>query len=115
MDGRVQLPVIDFLKKRFEADYVDVVTEAGPVRLLGDQPTRRGVQAIIDRVETSVMNHESRGIAVAAHHDCEGNPLDKAKQLEQLDTSVKLLAKWFRGARVIGLWVDEKWQVTEVV
>ena len=34
MEGRTQLPVIAYLKKKFEVDYVDMVTEAGPVKIL---------------------------------------------------------------------------------
>jgi len=30
MDGRVQLPVINYLKERFSANYVDMITEPGP-------------------------------------------------------------------------------------
>ena len=29
IDGRVQLPVIRYLQKRFDAEYVDSITEAG--------------------------------------------------------------------------------------
>ena len=114
IDGRVQLGVIEFCAKRFGVDHVDVVTEPGPVRLLGDQPSRRGAQSIIDRVSISVKKHGSKGIAVVAHHDCAGNPVDKSKQLEQLNTAVMLLQRWFRDSSVIGLWMDENWTVTEV-
>ncbi len=34
MDGRVQLPVIAYLQKRFNVTYVDTITEAGPNLLL---------------------------------------------------------------------------------
>jgi len=32
MDGRVQIPVISFLEERFNARYVDVISEPGPNR-----------------------------------------------------------------------------------
>ena len=38
MDGRVQLPVIYYLKERFGVPYVDVITEPGPVALLSSDP-----------------------------------------------------------------------------
>ena len=34
MDGRVQLPVTAFLKKKYGVDYVDVITEPGPNGIL---------------------------------------------------------------------------------
>jgi hypothetical protein len=38
MDGRVQMPVINYLAARFGADFVDSVTEAGPVLYLAEKP-----------------------------------------------------------------------------
>jgi hypothetical protein len=34
MDGRVQLPVNNWLRKRFNANFVDTITEPGPNRIL---------------------------------------------------------------------------------
>ena len=34
MDGRVQAPVNAYLRTRFNADYVDAVTEPGPALVL---------------------------------------------------------------------------------
>jgi len=34
MDGRVQLPVITYLQKRFGVEHVDSITAAGPNRLV---------------------------------------------------------------------------------
>jgi len=114
IDGRAQLPVIEFLKKRFGADYVDSVTEAAPARILAGETNRRQVQSIIDRVDISIKNHKSKGIAVVAHHDCAGNAVDKQKQLEQLDVSVKFIRGQYPAIETIGLWVDEKWDVSEI-
>jgi hypothetical protein len=36
MDGRVQLPVIDYLRKRFGVEHVDSVIEAGPNLILAE-------------------------------------------------------------------------------
>ena len=36
MDGRVQLPVIKYLQKRFNVEYVDSITEAGPNLVLSE-------------------------------------------------------------------------------
>jgi hypothetical protein len=91
IDGGVQLPVVEFLKQRFQADYVDCITEAAPVRILAGETSHRQVQSITDRVDIFVAKRESKGISVVVHHDCAGNPVDKQKQLEQIDISVKYL------------------------
>ena len=114
MDGRTQLPVIDFLKNRFDAQYVDSVTEPGPVLALSEQKDHQTVNSIIHRVVISVKKHTSKGIAIVAHYDCAGNPLEKNRQLKQLAASVKFIAEKFPAVPVIGLWVDENWSVTEV-
>jgi hypothetical protein len=114
IDGRSQLPVIEFLKKRFGIDYVDNITEAAPVCILAGQTNRRQVQSIIDRIDISVKSHKSKGIAVVAHHDCTGNDIDKRKQLEHLEVSVKFIGGQYPAIETIGLWVDEKWAVNEI-
>ena len=114
MDGRIQLPVIRYLKKRFNTEYVDMITEAGPNRILAEQDEQRTIESIVFRMNISVNNHQSRGIAVIGHHDCAGNPTDKDTQLAQIRKSIHFLKEKVDGMVLIGLWVDENWQVSEV-
>jgi carbonic anhydrase len=114
MDGRVQLPIISYLKERFGVSYVDVVTEAGPVRPLAEGQESREVESIVSRVNVSIQKHKSKGIAVVAHHDCAGNPAPEARQHEQLHAAVDYLASRYPASEVIGLWVDGSWIVHEV-
>jgi len=37
MDGRTQIPVIDYVKRRFRVDHVDMITEPRPIRILAEQ------------------------------------------------------------------------------
>ncbi len=114
IDGRVQLPVIEYLKNRFHVDCVDSITDPAPVRILADQPTSRAVQAIFDRIDVSVSMHKSTQLAIVAHHDCAGNPVDQCRQLGQLAVAVSCLKKQYPAITIIGLWVDEVWMVREV-
>lgn len=114
IDGRVQLPVINYLMKRFNVLYIDSVTEPGPVRILDEQADTALINQIVKRVEISVNKHKSIGIAIAAHYDCAGNPVLKNEQLKQLDSSVSYIKKLFPNMPVLGLWVDENWKVAEV-
>ena len=36
MDGRAQEPVIEYMKKSYGVDYVDMITEPGPNRILAE-------------------------------------------------------------------------------
>ncbi len=114
MDGRVQLPVIHFLQKRFKASYVDMITEPGPNRILAEQKDLFKIDSVMLRVDISVKKHLSQSIAVIGHHDCAGNPVGKDKQITQIQKSVNFLKERYPQLTVIGLWVDEIWQVSEV-
>ncbi len=115
MDGRVQLPVITFLKDRFKTDYVDMITEAGPCQMFGDKTRGSVCDSIIQRITVSVVHHRSKAIAVAGHYDCAGNPVSKEKQIIQIRESVACIKERFSQVEVIGLWVDEDWSVSEIV
>jgi hypothetical protein len=114
MDGRVQLPVITYLRDRFEAAYVDSITEPGPERILALREDPALVRSILARVGISIQKHVSAGIAVAAHHDCAGNPASRGEQSLHLRGAVRFLRRQYPGIPVIALWVDDTWHVQEI-
>ena len=115
MDGRAQLPVIRYLKDRFGADYVDVVSEPGPNRVLAEGSDAGTIESIVERVKISVDQHGSVGIAVVGHHECAGNPAARSEQAQHTKAAVHYVRSRFDGVPVIGLWVDEGWKVSETV
>jgi hypothetical protein len=114
MDGRVQAPVIQYLRERFEGAHVDHITEAGPVGVLAADPESLASRAIYRKIDVSMNAHGSRVIAVVAHHDCAGNPKPREEQLNDLIDSVDVIRERYPGLQVISLWVNEDWQVEEV-
>jgi len=114
MDGRTQLPVNTFLKQQLEVDYIDTVTEPGPVRILAEEPESAPAQSILSRVRVSTGKHGSQCVAIVAHYDCTGNPAPKDVQMNQLDLAVRFVAAQCPGIRILGLWVDETWSVTQI-
>ena len=115
MDGRVQLPVIKYLQKRFNADYVDSITEPGPNLILSENKNTISIQAILERLEISVKKHNSIGVAIVGHHDCAGNPAPQNDQIVHLQRAVKLIHQQYEKIEIIGLWVDDNWEVHEVI
>lgn len=114
MDGRTQLPVIEWLKRERGADYVDVITEPGPVRILADASDTAVLASIRRRVEISVRKHGSSRVAIVAHHDCAGNPSDRETQLGQLRTAAVTVRSWGLAVELDLLWLGEDWQVERI-
>jgi hypothetical protein len=111
MDGRAQLPVTQWLKQKYSLDYVDMITEPGPDKML-TQGTPGQIDSIKSRVLISVNAHGSKTILVAAHHDCAGNPVDKKEHIRQVKECVKILQSWKLSVTVIlGAWINENWEV----
>ena len=81
MDGRTQLPVNVYLKQQLEVEYIDTVTEPGPVRILAEEPESALAASILNRVRISTGKHGSQCVAIVAHHDCAGNPAAKDVQI----------------------------------
>ncbi len=114
MDGRVQAPVTAYLKKKYGVDYVDMITEPGSDGILAANKDKAIIESIKKKVGISTGRHGSKHITVAGHHDCAGNPVDKDTHLAHIRSAIKTVKSWGVTAEVIGLWVDDKWKVSEV-
>jgi len=115
MDGRVQIPVNEYMVSKFKADYVDTITEAGPNKILADADNAVLIESIKARYEVSTVKHDSKVVAIVGHYDCGGNTAEEKEQLEQIKMACEHVAKWNTDVNVIGLWVDETWTVNEIV
>jgi len=113
MDGRAQLPVITWMKERYGLDYVDMITEAGADCVLTRGSAER-IASVLTRVRVSVDKHGSQIVAIVGHDDCAGNPCSPADHLQHIRGSVAAARAWGLPAEIIGLWLNEAWQV-EVV
>jgi len=113
MDGRVQIPVIRYLRERVGVSHVDVITEAGPVAVLVGGDDGPEVRSIRRRVDLSREAHGSTALAIVAHPDCAGNPVPDEEQMEQLVRAARNLAIWYPGDEIIALWVDRDGEVHE--
>jgi carbonic anhydrase len=71
-------------------------------------------QALRAKTEISVNAHHSTAIAIVGHHDCAGNPVSKDEHLAQIREAVAYARDWGFPVKVIGLYVNDRWQVEEV-
>ncbi len=114
IDGRIQLPVINYLQKRFNVQYVDSITEAGPNLILSENKDTTSIKLITERLNISIEKHDSVGIAIVGHHDCVKNPAPKDVQIVQIKKAIQLLRQKYKSIEIIGLWVNKYWKVEEV-
>ena len=114
MDGRVQEPVIKWLKQQYNVTYVDMITEPGPIKILAEQQPSHLVQSVKERVDISVNKHGSENIAIIAHYDCAGNPVEKDVQMKQLKKAKETVSAWNFPVKLIELWVDDNWMVHKI-
>ncbi|MBT9174803.1 MAG: hypothetical protein DDT22_00465 [candidate division WS2 bacterium] len=114
IDGRVQEPVIKFLKEKYGVAYVDMITEPGPEKVLSVNIDFLTIEALRKKVEISLFKHDSKLVSVVGRYDCAGNPVDKDEQVAQILTSLTIVKSWGYECEVIGLWVDENREVTQI-
>ena len=114
MDGRTQLPVHTWLKRTHAVDYVDTITDPGPVRILAEATDAAALESIKRRVSISVTKHGSTCVAIIAHADCAGNPVDKETQVHQLRMAAATVLSWGFGVQLDLLWLGNDWQVEHI-
>ena len=114
VDGRVQLPVIAWVKEKYQVDYVDMITEPGPDKLLSENKQNSQIELVKKKVEISLKKHGSKLIVLAGHHDCAGNPVDEKRHREEILNGVKVIKSWNLDAKVLGVWVNSKWIVSRI-
>jgi carbonic anhydrase len=113
IDGRIQRPVNDFLVTRFGVVNIDTITRAGIIKHLTSSYDP-ATNSIVDDLEASIDAHGSEHIALVAHAECAGNPVDDALQLTQLKNGVEHFIRRYPAHTVIGLWVGADWTIQVV-
>jgi hypothetical protein len=113
-DGRVQYPVMDYLKKSYDIEFFDAANEAGPLLTLTKKTDKCRLISLKEQIRTSLEEHNSKFIALVGHHDCTDNPGDRAYQEKQMDEALDYLQRGFgKDLTYVGLYVNENWEVEE--
>lgn len=106
IDGRTQIPVINWFKDNFDLNYVDLITEPGMDKVLS-QGGWFETERLREKVIISMTAHNSNIVAVIGHYDCAANPVCDFKHFQDIVASTYIIKSWGLPIRVIGLWVDE--------
>ena len=116
MDGRVQDAVKGYMQKNYRVDYVDMITEPGPNKILASPGLAEGlVENIKKRVDISVHHHGSKVVAIIGHFGCAGNPTEKEIQIEHLKKAEETVKSFGFPVEIILLWVDGDWKTVEKI
>ena len=111
MDGRIQEPVIQFIKSNYNVKYVDVITEPGPCKILSQDMEHQFLESIDNRISISLEKHGSKIIFISGHHDCAGNPVPEFLQIQQMTTCEELLRTKYPIVKIVKLWISQNWEV----
>ena len=113
IDGRVQNPVSDWVKQNARADFVDTITWPGPDGVLtGGSPNI--LAQIRASVDISVKAHGSAYLAITGHFDCAAFPGNRERHLIAIREAVNVVSGWGLPVRIVGLWVNDQWQIEPV-
>ena len=108
------MPVAEWMKREHGVDYVDIITEPGPVRILAAATDPAAIKSTRRRLSISDTRHGSSRVAIVARSDCAGNPDDKDTQLNQLRTAAATVRSWGLEVQLDLLWLGDNWQVERV-
>ncbi len=118
MDGRGQLPVVDYVRKRWRVDYVDNITDAGIVRHIAHTHNNDYLQSIKTKVvDVSVEKHGSKGLVVWGHQKCAGNPVEDDHHKRDIRVAAQRIREMQPGVEVVPLFLYEAepaWSVEEL-
>ncbi|MFH1967857.1 MAG: carbonic anhydrase [bacterium] len=113
MDGRVQDAVKNYIQKNYNVDFVDMITEPGPNKILAENTDASVVSDIKKCVDISVNHHGSKVIAIVGHFGCAGNPAEKQEQVEHLKKAEQVVIAFGFDTKIILLWVEGDWKTVE--
>jgi len=113
MDGRVQLPVINWINENCGPCYVDMITEPGMDGLLAEKPQEE-LSDILRKIDVSIRVHFTKEIVIAAHYDCIGNPVDQTTHKQHVLKAVERLKDLKPDMKIAGLWVNENGIVEKI-
>ena len=111
MDGRIQIPLTNWIKENFSVDYVDTITEPGIDKQVADNTD---LESIKTKVGISINKHESELIVVSGHYDCAGNPVSNEEHITQIKKGIEVISSWNLRVNVVGVWVDDTWKINTV-
>ena len=113
IDGRAYGPVVEWIKKEFGVEYVDLVTAPGVDGVMVQHNAKK-IGELKEAIGVSAAVHKSGVVVVAGHFDCAGNPVTEEEHKAEIRRDAEMVKSWGLGVEVAGVWVNESWEVERV-
>jgi hypothetical protein len=111
MDGRIQIPLTKWIKENYSVDYVDTITEPGVDKTITENSV---FESIKTKVSISINAHKSELVVLSGHYDCAANQVSNEDHIELIKKGIEVISSWNLGTKVIGVWVDDSWNVNTI-
>ncbi|MFA9378031.1 MAG: carbonic anhydrase [Lachnotalea sp.] len=106
IDGRTQIPVINWMQQNCCVNYVDLITELGMDKVLS-QGSCDEIERLRRNTIISINAHHAKVVAVVGHDDCAANPVSDQEHYYDIRASMRVVKSWELPVTVIGLFVDK--------
>ncbi|OAA86459.1 carbonic anhydrase [Clostridium coskatii] len=113
MDGRTQLPAINWIRDNFRVKYVDIISEPGIDKVICGED-ENFINSLKYKMDISINSHGASMAFIVGHYDCAANKVDKITHIEQIKKSVCIIKKLYNNIEVIGLWINENFEVEKI-
>jgi len=111
IDGRIQIPLAKWIKENYSVDYVDTITEPGVDKTITENSV---FESIKTKVSISINAHKSELVVLSGHYDCAANQVSNEDHIELIKKGIEVISSWNLGTKVIGVWVDDSWNVNTI-
>ena len=98
-------------REHFGVYFVDSITEPGMDKLLAEGKNLSLIDWVRAKGEISTEKHNSRKAVVVGHLECAGNPVVRDEHIVHIQTAVKQVESWRLFDDVVGLLVNEDWEI----
>ena len=111
MDGRIQIPISQWIKENYSVDFVDTITEPGVDKVIA---VNSDLDSIKTKIGISINAHKSKLVVVSGHYDCAANPVSDDEHIDLIKKDIEMISSWNLGVDIVGVWVDGSWKVNLV-
>ena len=115
IDGRTIEPVFNWAKANYRIVYVDRVNRPGMDKFLCSA-AEKDLEKVKEELFVSLKHHKAKPVLVCGHSECAGNPVSAEEHKKHITQACDIVRSWLPlDIKIIGIFLNESWEVEEVV